>query len=84
MFHILQALHKFLATANSFFRRAVLPAGVILMFLGSIWVEILAVAGGIAAVIWVWSTAGGFAAAMAAVAFIAFGILYLVANSFRL
>lgn len=80
----LQKINQCAARARAFLTNASLLFMAALVWTLSAWRVILLVAGGLGAVGWVWTSAGGFAAVMAALAFLLVGALLLLANYFRL
>ena len=81
---LLEKINQCAARARAFLCNAGFLLMAALVWTLSAWRVILLGGGGAFAVFWIWSLAGGFAAVMAALAFLLVGALLLLANYFRL
>lgn len=81
---LLQKINQCTARAGAFLTNAGFLFMAALVWTLSAWRVILLGGGVLFAVFWIWSLAGGFAAVMAALAFLLVGALLLLANYFRL
>ena len=81
---LLEKINQCAARARAFLINAGFLFMAALVWTLSAWRVILLGGGVLFAVFWIWALAGGFAAVMAALAFLLVGALLLLANYFRL
>ena len=84
LFTLLEKLNRAANQVAAFFCNVGFLLMCAFIFLLSAWRVILLGGGVLFAVFWIWSLAGGFAAVMAALAFILVGFLFWLANYFRI
>ena len=84
MFMLLQKLNRAANQIAAFFCNVSFLLMCAFMFLLSAWRVVLTGAVAVAFVFWIWNLVDGFAAVMAALAFILVGFLLWLANYFRI
>ena len=83
MFTLLEKLNRAANQIASFFCNVGFLLMCAFVFLLSAW-RVILLGGGAFAVFWIWALAGGFAAVMAALAFLLVGALMWLAHTFRI